>query len=659
MKKTLLCLFAFLLSVTAVNAQNVVKKQVPEGFVTKNPAASMPRVLRAPSVPNRIALDEGERIMGFYDTDDLDTYYGGLCMTTAGDYEFGVLFSESVIGKFVGGQITKVRFGLGASIGATKVRVYPVTRGNQGVIQAAVAEVDVATTQENWNDVILPTPVTIEPDMDYLISYTYEEKLNGIYPIVVDYPVNSNAVDGGFLIYGNLGQGEGWYNQGTSMGNLCIQAVVKGGSFIDDDIAVSGFDLSQKYFKLGGADELGYSFDLKNTGNITPTSYTLNVTLDGEVVETLESPVALSNSSQTYEGKIALPAEIALGKHNIAVSVATINGEVPTENVDDDQQALSFCVYNESVPRQFNVVEQFTSINCGYCPMGSEMLSALQDLRDDVAVVAIHSSGMDYGHAIPDPYVLSEGDNLAYTFTTGYPTGMFNRYYIDDPNMNSEGSLALVLSWNGSSQAVAQMFSESVVDASNSIPSFANVNIDAEYNEDNRQLTITVSGDAVDGFKDLVEDAALTVYLTEDNVEGKQINYNVGQSYLNYVHNNVLRSVVNENLYGDPVVWTGDNTYSNEYTVTLDDEWKPENMKVVAFIGRPITDDSQLDDVWVNNANMLELGTSTGIAGVTTDGEAAKEVARYSIDGAKVSAPVKGVNVVKMSDGSIKKVIVK
>ena len=73
----------------------------------------------------------------------------------------------------------------------------------------------------------------------------------------------------------------------------------------------------------------------------------------------------------------------------------------------------------------------------------------------------------------------------------------------------------------------------------------------------------------------------------------------------------------------------------------------------------PITDDSQLDDAWVNNANMLELGTSTGIAGVTTEGEAAKEVARYSIDGAKVSAPVKGVNVVKMSDGSIKKVIVK
>ena len=175
MKKTLLCLFAFLLSVTAVNSQNVVKEQVPEGFIMKNPAASMPRVLRAPSVPSRIALDEGERIMGFYDTDDLDPNYA-LCLNTAGDYEIGTLYPESVIGKFVGGQITKVRIGLGASIGATTLRIYPVTRGDDGYIQPAVAEVEVATTQKDWNEITLPTPVTIEPDMDYLFSYTYTEK---------------------------------------------------------------------------------------------------------------------------------------------------------------------------------------------------------------------------------------------------------------------------------------------------------------------------------------------------------------------------------------------------------------------------------------------------------------------------------------------------
>ncbi len=51
-------------------------------------------------------------------------------------------------------------------------------------------------------------------------------------------------------------------------------------------------------------------------------------------------------------------------------------------------------------------------------------------------------------------------------------------------------------------------------------------------------------------------------------------------------------------------------------------------------------------------------GTATAITSQkTTDG--VKEVARYTADGRRVSAPVKGINIVKMSDGTAKKVIIK
>jgi len=36
----------------------------------------------------------------------------------------------------------------------------------------------------------------------------------------------------------------------------------------------------------------------------------------------------------------------------------------------------------------------------------------------------------------------------------------------------------------------------------------------------------------------------------------------------------------------------------------------------------------------------------------------AKEVSRYSLDGQRLSVPVKGLNIVRYSDGSIKKVVV-
>lgn len=47
----------------------------------------------------------------------------------------------------------------------------------------------------------------------------------------------------------------------------------------------------------------------------------------------------------------------------------------------------------------------------------------------------------------------------------------------------------------------------------------------------------------------------------------------------------------------------------------------------------------------------------TGIDAVTTKSNA-KEVSRYSVDGQKLDTPVKGLNIVKYNDGSIKKVVV-
>ena len=48
----------------------------------------------------------------------------------------------------------------------------------------------------------------------------------------------------------------------------------------------------------------------------------------------------------------------------------------------------------------------------------------------------------------------------------------------------------------------------------------------------------------------------------------------------------------------------------------------------------------------------------TGVEGVTVDGDAT-EVARYNLNGARLTAPQRGINVVRMSDGSTKKVLVK
>ena len=48
----------------------------------------------------------------------------------------------------------------------------------------------------------------------------------------------------------------------------------------------------------------------------------------------------------------------------------------------------------------------------------------------------------------------------------------------------------------------------------------------------------------------------------------------------------------------------------------------------------------------------------TGIKNVQTS-TSATEAARYSTDGTRIASPKKGINIIRMSDGTVKKVLVK
>ena len=61
-------------------------------------------------------------------------------------------------------------------------------------------------------------------------------------------------------------------------------------------------------------------------------------------------------------------------------------------------------------------------------------------------------------------------------------------------------------------------------------------------------------------------------------------------------------------------------------------------------------------EVWREFGEIKEYDAS-GVGKVDNHSEA-KEVSRYSLDGQRLSAPVKGLNIVRYSDGSIKKVVV-
>ena len=65
----------------------------------------------------------------------------------------------------------------------------------------------------------------------------------------------------------------------------------------------------------------------------------------------------------------------------------------------------------------------------------------------------------------------------------------------------------------------------------------------------------------------------------------------------------------------------------------------------------------RLSDFGYYFENIVEFD-ATGIDKTTTSTDV-EEVARYSVNGQRLSAPTKGLNIVKYSDGSVKKVAVR
>ena len=78
--------------------------------------------------------------------------------------------------------------------------------------------------------------------------------------------------------------------------------------------------------------------------------------------------------------------------------------------------------------------------------------------------------------------------------------------------------------------------------------------------------------------------------------------------------------------------------------------------KCTLYVPQGTEQDYWLANVWGDFGKIVEYAP-TGIDKVTTSTDA-KELSRYSVNGQRLSAPAKGLNIVKYSDGSVKKVAV-
>lgn len=654
MRKLLLTLVAFVTLSTAANAQSTVKFnaiKAESGVIQKRQGAVAAEPKTIKKTRSKVALGENQRIMGNYTSDSYTSNGLGL-PKYPGNLRVATIISCTAGCKFDGSTVKSIRFALAQQTQVT--RVFMITVLPNGNFGSEVVSQSVENSVVGWNTVELTTPYTINATniSGYLVGFEYVQSNanDGQYYNDECYPlsfVDEGSVVEYSFIYGDLGQGIGWYNMGADNGNLSVQCIVeKESGFPQYDLIANTFDV-QPFAKAG--DQFTFYGWIVNDGTKVPTNYTLGLSIDeNEVAEINSADLELTpNGDAEFEASITLPAELAKGAHSSALYVKTINGAVPTEYNDNDKLTSSFKVYTQSLPRQKQLLEHMTSQYCTFCPLGVGVLNGLMKKRDDIAWVSLHQN-MSSGN---DIYTITAGTYIASRLqANGLPGAVINR----TRPLGADG-LGLGLGYSSSLQQAAINYLNNVTDFSNCIPALASVNIATAYNEETRMLDITVTGDVVDEFADFMPDGALTVYLTEDGLVAKQ--YNNGTWVQNFKHENVLRSVAS-NMYGDVLTITN-GKYEKTYSVKINSAWKIENMHVVAAVGRKLLTSNIADNAWTTNAERVPaLGTQSSIDNAIANGAEATVVARYNANGVRLAAPVKGINIVKMSDGTTRKVVV-
>lgn len=688
MNRILLSLCALMLSASAANAQyltspyqvskhNMVTAKAGDIKLHKLVAPAQVSVAKKNLAPQK--LNANQKTVGVSGS---ETMLGGVGLPGAGSKVKGIYsaMDASYLSKFKGAKIVGARYLLNGSLGSSaQVELYNIN-GESPVLYTSKAassqkvstlKSDQSGFDQQWNEVIFDKALDVnDVTTGVVVGYTYTQKTtkkNGEFTEEC-YPVAVGQGTDGILAYGNLGQDatkEGWF-QVSSEYVACIQLIVEQDGGFPDDLAIVQL-ATNPMFKPN--DALPFQFYVNNSGSKECSNAAFDILVDNNSVAelTLPSDAAIGDAYVKLSASIDL-SELSLdnGAHVLGVKVKSVNGKAPSGDTSDDVAAAQFRVYTENTSRQYNLLEQFTSTSCVYCPWGYETLRALTKSRDDVAWVAIHGL-QDKNN--PDPYTISDADAILGYSTNGFPSANFNRF-------NLGGNMIATNIATEKNEQLAEQLS-GVLDMEDEIaPSVVNLQMETNLtvgdnpNLKDATLNITIKGTGVKDASKILEGATLGLYVTENGVKSKQYSPNgwIGT----YNHENVLRVIGTENPWGDVITWNGDN-FEMTYEVTIPKKqynyYENKNtLNAVAFVSLPfmINVDGKnyfngdLNNVWVNQCQFLELpkGQATAIKGVETS-ENATVVARYAADGSEISAPVKGINILKLSDGTTRKVVVK
>ena len=147
--------------------------------------------------------------------------------------------------------------------------------------------------------------------------------------------------------------------------------------------------------------------------------------LKGTGSYTFDTPIAATLGRQ-QTAVVDIPAMEGSGVNELSITIDKVNGADNAAKVKDVEASFTLQPF---VPNYRPLVEEFTGLNCGWCPRGYVMLEDMkQQYGDEFVALSYHSSGWE-GNAMtcidPSNFPLKPDD---------YPSASLNRNATIDPS---------------------------------------------------------------------------------------------------------------------------------------------------------------------------------------------------------------------------------
>lgn len=632
MKRFLLSIVAFALALTASAQVNVQQQQKYRG-IECNPIVEQ-HSQAVSKTQKKIATNQ--RWLGNYSSDELEEAHSGLGLSSCpGKNKVAVNLTESMLEPYVGMKIVGIRFGLCEDIGQSAVFLSRLEGDIPGQVLSSKI---VQSGNIGWNQELFSAPYIIKAGETLVAGFDYtqygenDESGKSPYPLSAVYEGDGSQT---FWIWcASDGMDYSWSQFKAGGRCISIQVLVEGNI---PEHCVTPNKLKTARGPINGSGKSLVRIYNNSAYTVSEVGYV--VTVDG--ITTRERTVAVRDGG-IAQGKSGyfdaiIPCGTTEGVKRVKLEVKRVNGnnnESPTPvvegkvNVSDNRFERNLCI------------EEFTTEECPNCPRVAGFLAEYLKNADHNRVYAVcHHSG--YG---TDWLTQPCDRDLLFLYNDGgiiyAPAMMFNR----EPDFYSHyarGEMDNVIMPRSVDEieSYAKYYLEQT-DAD------VKLDMNVVYNANTNSYNITVKGVSNDVFDK--ESARLTLYVTEDNVAAQK-QANGGDDYM---HQHVIRKY--NTSWGELLNWEG-NEFSATYEWSLDGEWKKEDIRFVAFVNK--FNFSDCLDNRLENVIGMSLSDATSIQAIDADDNAV-EVARYNAAGLRINGGQKGLNIVKLSNGKTKKVMV-